>query len=163
VSPATVAGGRRQHQPFDLLDGVRDSVAIMFDPDVWAHLETLSTCLRDERGVRLSVNALLALVLADRLPKDPDQALDLVGRRELELADRGPTPRREQHTVRFPRGLLDRYSSFGAAAKRQGFQGARSAVVNAVVALRGPADVEQAAALEQSARRAHAATAVRAA
>lgn len=144
----------------DLVAGPRSAVAVMFDPDLWIKLVELVAELRTE-GIRLSVNALLVLTLAEGLPADEAAALDVVGRRELALCDREPQPGREERTVRPPRKMLERYTALGKAAAAHGFPGARSAVINAVVAITGPQTAPEALALEIRARRARSAAVIR--
>jgi metal-responsive CopG/Arc/MetJ family transcriptional regulator len=132
----------------------------MFEPDTWKRLSELVDELREMRGVRSSRNALLISVLADGLPSDEDAALDLVGRHDLELADRGGYVRRRQHTVKLPELLLEPLDRLGRAARAHGFAGGRSAIINAILALRGPKSVEEAERLVNRARRARAAAVV---
>ena len=127
---------------------------------LWIKLVELVAELRTE-GIRLSVNALLVLTLAEGLPADEAAALDVVGRRELALCDREPQPGREERTVRLPRKMLERYTALGKAAAAHGFPGARSAVINAVVAITGPQTAPEALALEIRARRARSAAVIR--
>jgi hypothetical protein len=135
----------------------------MFEPDAWERLSELVGELREGRGVRSSCNALLVAVLADGLPADEQAALDLVGRHDLELADRGGDVRRRQHTVRLPEGLLEALDRHGRVVKAHGFDGGRSAIINAILALRGPKSVEEADRLVHRVRRARAAAVVQAA
>jgi len=143
--------------------GLRVQAAVMFEPAAWDGLSRLVDELRDGGGLRTSRNALLTAVLANALPSDELGALDLVGRHDLELADRGGDVRRVQHTVRLPEALLHPLDRLGRAVRAQGFEGGRSAIVNAVLELRGPKSAEEAEHLVHSARRARAAAVIRAA
>ncbi len=147
----------------ELLTGPRAPVAVMFEPQIWTALVGCVDELREEQAVRSSANALLVAVLATQLPERVEEALDLIGRHELELADRGAEPRREQHTVRLPSPLTGRLDRLARGVREAGFDGGRSALVNAVLALRLPSNSEQAATALQGPRRARAAAVIRAA
>jgi len=138
-------------------------VAVMFEAEVWEALTATVKELRDQRQVRASRNALLVALLVRGLPGDERAALDLVGRHDLELSDRGMTARRKQHTVRLPEPLIEGLDRLGDSVRAAGFEGGRSALINAIVALRGVPDAEAGAALLQAARRARAAAVVQAA
>lgn len=144
----------------DLMAGPRSAVAVMFDPDLWIKLAELVAELRAE-GVPLSINALLVLTLAEGLPVDDAAVLDVVGRRELALCERGSLSKPEERTVRLPRCLLEPYTTLGKTAAAHGFRGARSAVVNAVVEIAGPQTPAEARALETRARRARSLAVIR--
>jgi len=77
-------------------------VAVMFEAEVWEALTATVKELRDQRQVRASRNALLVALLVRGLPGDERAALDLVGRHDLELSDRGTTAQRKPHHVRLP-------------------------------------------------------------
>ncbi len=138
-------------------------VGVMFEAEVWEGLTAIVNELRDQRKVRASRNALLIALLVRGLPVDERAALDLVGRYDLELSDRHITARRKQHTVRLPEPLIEGLDRLGESVRAAGFEGGRSALINAIVALRGAADAEAGAALLQAARRARAAAVIQAA
>jgi len=138
-------------------------VGVMFEADLWERLTATVREIRDQGQVRASRNALLIALLVRGLPGDERAALDLVGRYELELTDRGITARRKQHTVRLPDPLIEGLDRLGESVRAAGFEGGRSALINAIVALCGVADAEAGAALLQAARRARAAAVVQAA
>ena len=138
-------------------------VAVMFEAEVWEALTATVKELRDQHQVRASRNALLVALLVRGLPGDERAALDLVGRHDLELSDRGMTARRKQHTVRLPEPLIEGLDRLGDSVRAAGFEGGRSALINAIVALRGVPDAEAGAALLQAARLAGAAAVVQAA
>lgn len=161
---------RRSPSPLELSDAAlalaqapRAQVAVMFEGEIWEGLTALVKELREQRQLRASRNALLVAVLVRGLPGDERAALDLVGRHDLELSDHGGTARRKQHTVRLPEPLIERLDRLGDGVRAAGFNGGRSALVNAIVALRGAADVEAGAALLQASRRARAAAVIQAA
>lgn len=163
--PKASASGPRElgDAALALAQAPKAQVAVMFEAEVWESLTTTTKELRERRQLRASRNALLVALLVRGLPVDERAALDLVGRHDLELSDRDVSARRKQHTVRLPEPLIESLDRLGESIRAAGFQGGRSALINAVVALNGVPDAEAGAALLQAARRARAAAVVQAA
>jgi len=160
--PSTQRAAPAPHAPAEsraaaeLLAGKSEQVAVRLDDDLWARVVELAEGVNARGGHRASTTAVLATALAFACPEGEVEALDLVARRELELTDRRQVGRSE-HNVRLPAQLRRRLDELAKAVRAAGFPGGRSALVNAILALRAPADAQAAAEQLDRLRRARAA------
>ena len=145
----------------ELLAGKSEQVAVRLDDELWTRIVELAEGVNARGGHRASAAAVLAAALAFGCPEGEVEALSLVARRELELADPRRQVGRSEHNVRLPAQLRRRLDELAKAVRAAGFAGGRSALVNAALAVTGPVDAREAAEQLDGVRRARAAAFLR--
>ena len=129
--------------------------------ELWERVVELAEAVGARQSRRASTTAVLAATLAFACPSSEAEALDLVARRELQEGQPAGAGQRTEHNVRLPRELRRRLDELAKSVRGAGFPGGRSALVNALLAQRLPADGNAAAEQLDQLRRARAAMFVR--
>lgn len=142
----------------ELLAGKSEQVAVRLDDELWTRVGELAEGVTARGGGRASTTAVLATAIAFACPDGEAEALSLVARYELEPASRRGEVGRSEHNVRLPAQLRRRLDELAKPVRAAGFGAGRSALVNAALAMGGPADAREAAEQLDGVRRARAAT-----